>query len=412
MQWKLQRMASWLRRRGGRFDMAPSRPACALACALVLAGACQRDPGIETFGADTGTAGHPASVGRLETAVRRAYMTDRIVTSTMERKEAAPGNTFVVLDVSVRNAGTQPQVFSEGKLIDAQGARERTFATPLTMLTDEFLSLQVVPPGAHVRGKIAYEVPDDLAGALYWSPGSGGQRIALRPVRPTVAVATLGNAEADGEMALETGGKSEHDRSAPTPARVPPPSPRRDIAAAVQPAESADDARARAVAVTEVPPAEAAPRSNEPARTLACQALLTRNDPAEKAAYLGFFARQCPDYEMPSTWRSATAASIPPATASVPVPRWPPRSGPAFDCNQAWTRAEHLVCEDAVLSLMDWELNRAYAGARRAVGDPAALQREEDDWRHRVRDACDTRRCIEAAYELRTAQLEAMARAR
>lgn len=147
---------------------------------------------------------------------------------------------------------------------------------------------------------------------------------------------------------------------------------------------------------------------NEPARTLACQALMWRNDPSEKDRCLGFFARQCPDYAMPSTWRPTSTAGIPsPAPASEP--RWPPRSGPAFDCSQAWTRAEHLVCEDAVLSLMDWELARAYAKANRAVDDPGALQRDEDDWRHQVRDACDNTRCIEMAYDRRTAQLEAVA---
>ena len=37
---------------------------------------------------------------------------------------------------------------------------------------------------------------------------------------------------------------------------------------------------------------------------------------------------------------------------------------------------------------------------------------DEDDWRHRVRDACDTSRCVESAYNQRTAVLEAVAQGR
>lgn len=388
--------------------------ACLTACATALIAACQpRDTdGIEPFGAVPGVAGSAAQADHLQSTVNSAHVTDRIVRSILEGKEAGPDRTFVVLDVSVRNTGAQPQVFSEGELIDAHGPSERTFATPVTMLTDEFLSLQVIAPAAQVRGKIAYEVPEDVTGPLYWSPGNGGKRIAVQLAAPTVAVATLGNTDPEVEMPVETGAKAVSGPPAPTPARAAsPPRPGRSMTAA-PPVEKGEDERRRVIAMATVPTPRDAPRDNEPARTLACQALLTRNDPAEKASYLGFFARQCPDYAMPSTWRSDSRASIPPASASAPSQRWPPRSGPAFDCSQAWTRAEHLVCEDAVLSLMDWELARAYARARRVVDDAAALQREEDDWRHRVRDACDNTPCIEAAYQQRTAHLEAMAQAR
>jgi uncharacterized protein YecT (DUF1311 family) len=389
--------------------------ACVLACAAALIVACQpRDADdIETFGAVPGASGSTATADRLESAVNSANVTDRIVTSTLQRKEAGSGNTFVVLDVSVRNVGAQPQVFSEGKLIAVQGSRERTFATPLTMLTEEFLSLQVIPPASHVRGKIAYEVPEDVAGALYWSPGNGGKPIAVHLATPKAAVATLGNADVATQVPMETSAKPDNDRPTPMPARaVLPPRPERATTTVMRPTQKDDDdERGRVVAMDTAPAMREAPRGNEPARTLACQALLTRNDPAEKASYLSFFARQCHDYEMPSSWRSEATASIPSASAPAPARRWPPRSGPAFDCSQAWTRAEHLVCEDAVLSLMDWELNRAYAKASRTVDNPAALQRDEDAWRYRVRDACDNTRCIEAAYDRRTAELEALARA-
>jgi hypothetical protein len=87
------------------------------------------------------------------------------------------------------------------------------------------------------------------------------------------------------------------------------------------------------------------------ARELACTALVSRNDPAEKKRYLGFFKRECGAYAIPSAWTPTHVAMAAPAPAPN---RWPPRSGPAFDCEQAFSPAEQLICNDAVLSLMDW----------------------------------------------------------
>ncbi|MFL6591858.1 MAG: DUF4352 domain-containing protein, partial [Luteimonas sp.] len=353
----------------------------------------------------------------LVPVVHATQVTHALDTSTLEHREASPGNTFVVLDVTVRNADAHPQVFSEGRLVSVDARAQRSFATPVTLLAGEFLSLQVLQPASSVRGKIAYEVPSNLHGALYWQPGAGGPRILLHPEAPTT-VSTLGNAPGNDVASL--------------PAPVPPTSPAVINAAVDRAAKTADSApgrppsnpaardaaSARPDAVAQAPsPARAAAatppdvsRTNQQARALACQALLARNDPAEKSRYLGFFAHECADYAMPSNWRPGVA-SVPvrpssPRRTTVPAPA----SGPAFDCSRAWTGAEHLVCADAVLSLMDRQLNRAYAEARKRVADPLALQREEDDWRHRVRDACDSIPCIERAYDQRTAELDAAGR--
>ena len=117
-------------------------------------------------------------------------VTDRLATSTLERKQATPGNRFVVLDVTARNTDRQPQVFSEGKLVNVSESRERTFATPVSMLAGEYLTLQVLKPSSSVHGKIAYEVPEDLPGVLYWVPGNGDQRILLHVAAATPAVTT------------------------------------------------------------------------------------------------------------------------------------------------------------------------------------------------------------------------------
>jgi hypothetical protein len=234
-------------------------------------------------------------------------------------------------------------------------------------------------------------------------------------------VSTLGNAPGD-EVAAAPASVPAPSRAADTPAV--------DRITVDRVAETADSTHERPLAgpaahATESTTPEATVRSpasadaaktpdlsrtNEQARALACQALLARNDPAEKSRYLGFFAHECADYAMPSNWRPGVAVAAPPPHSPRRPPPPAPASGPAFDCSQAWTRAEHLVCADAVLSLMDRQLARAYADARLRAADPLVLQREEDDWRRRVRDACDSIPCIERAYDRRTAELDAVGR--
>lgn len=409
MRWKLRRMASrealssW---RAGVDDVPGAGVALVLACLLVAG--CDRARQTERAA---------AAAPSLAPVVNAAHVTRVIDTSTLEHREASPGNTFVVLDVTVRNPDRHPQVFSEGRLVSVDARAERRFATPVTLLADEFLSLQVLQPASSVRGKIAYEVPSDLQGALYWQLGAHGERILLHPARlPEVVSSTLGNAPGDDAAAAPAPATS---RAADIPAVDRPAKAAnstsghilsnpvaRDANAATPGASVPGPAPARATAVT-TPDVS---RTNEQARALACQALLARNDPAEKSRYLGFFAHECADYAMPSNWRPGVAS----AASSFPLPRRPPppapASGPAFDCSQSWTRAEHLVCADAVLSLMDRQLARAYAEARLRAADPLVLQREEDDWRRRVRDACDSIPCIERAYDRRTAELEAVGR--
>jgi hypothetical protein len=165
---------------------------CVAGMAVVMA-ACQRGSD-ELF---AGPAGHVSPTGdSLEWSVARALSTRHIETSMLETKDAKPGAEFVVLDVSVRNPGTQPQVVSEGSLISVDASRPQTFATPVSMLADEFLTLQVLAPGASVHGKIAFEVPQGLAGVFYWTPGIGAGRILVRVEAAPEPPHTLANAVA------------------------------------------------------------------------------------------------------------------------------------------------------------------------------------------------------------------------
>jgi hypothetical protein len=166
-------------------------------------------------------------------------------------------------------------------------------------------------------------------------------------------------------------------------------------------------------------------------RQLACRALQENNDPAEQARYRDFFRQQCKGYALPRAWSQATRTARARAEHEAPVARpsvpsaervqrdvaaeeaqpaavAPSDSGPSFDCTQALRRAEQLVCADALLSLLDRQLAQAVTEAERKVTDPTALLRDQDDWRARVRDACQTLNCLERVYTQRTAGLRAI----
>ncbi|WP_159017455.1 DUF4352 domain-containing protein [Cognatiluteimonas profundi] len=387
---------------------------CLLAIAVVAIAGCQGKDGgsssaIDGFGAAQ-QPGQATSTKPLRIALDGAHTADRISVSGFDAKQPATGNRFVVLDVDVRNTDTQPRVFSEGKLVAVDEQRERTFATPVNIFADGYLQLQVLQPSASARGKIVYEVPGDMKGVLYWVPGEGGERILLH-LQPELASKDRINRDRIDNGSINNG-STKRAATTSSVAQAADPEPvagNNAMPAAPVGAEPGDEASVAPAATQAV--ATASPGGGQ-ARAMACQALVSRNDPAEKSRYVAFFKRQCAGYAFPPAW--AAPAQVATATLPPPIPdpatRWPPRAGPAFDCEQAFTRAEHLICEDSVLSLMDWELTRTYASAARTTDDQAALQREQDDWRRHVRDACTTVRCIEDAYAERTADLTAMTR--
>ena len=398
----------------------------ALLAAMSMATSCTgKNAGHGLLGFVTGTdENSPApAIKPLDTQLVSAHATNRISLPGFDDKQPAKGNHFVVLDVAVRNTDTQPRVFSEGQIIAADASRERTFPTPVNIFADGYLQLQVLPPASAARGKIVYEVPDDARGVLYWVPGGDTQRILLHPdvmavaastskqVRPSTSTTDLKRSSAVSTQPVVVQQAKAPENAGPAPRTVAVATP---SAASSQPSDATTASGhtsqvgqgSMTTPVTTQSTRDISMGSAQ-ARELACSALVSRNDPAEKKRYLGFFKRECGGYAMPSAWSTVRVAKA----APTPDPnRWPPRSGPAFDCEQGFSPAEQLICSDAVLSLMDWELTRAYATAQRSVDDPAALQREQDDWRWHVRNACRTVSCVEAVYTERTADLTALAR--
>lgn len=78
----------------------------------------------------------------------------------------------------------------------------------------------------------------------------------------------------------------------------------------------------------------------------------------------------------------------------------------SFDCTQATTTVEQLVCTNAALSGLDDDLAATYRQAlslaANGAGEPKASQRA---WLKR-RNACNDADCVAAAYQARIAELE------
>jgi len=441
-----------------------------LALACVLLSGCPSDNHVPAAAAALAQPQPP-----LAWRVNHVRVVHHLATSSLESRDALPGHQFVVLDVSVRNRDAQSQVLSEGKLIALDETRLQTFDQPETLLSNDYLSLQVLAPAQSMHGKIAYQVPEPLSGVLYWSPGNGSERILLNPITAPASTSTLADADVDdgdGDSAADARIAPTLDTTATaTPSRVPA-APRAAIAIANDKAASkagrsrvamtpqpqptrividepvdapliAASGGAPVLAPTTVatpsqqsariavsPPVPiAGPVSTRPivattpvaderelARRQACGVLASRDDPADKAGNLDFFASSCRDYALPLHWRPQPA---PPrslfarakARASALLARVvvAPRVVRISDCSATASRTDKLVCADPGLSAMDHRLAQSVARARDQVDDPVALQREQEHWRGRVRDACDTAQCLEQAYGQRIAQLEALA---
>ncbi|MFL6591990.1 MAG: hypothetical protein ACJ8GK_04685 [Luteimonas sp.] len=375
------------------------------ACVLAVA-ACQRNDS-----SDLALPSRPSPGDALAWSVERVEATRHLATSTLETRDATAGNEFVVLEVRVRNPDGQPQVVSEGALIAVAASGEQRFTTPVSMLTDEFLTLQVLPPSATARGKIAYEVPERLAGAFYWMPGNSSRRILLHVPRLDEGARTLASVDTRRD-APSRPARTQKPMPSPAPERVasrerPPPmqqalSPRRPVARSAV-AGAAPTATAHIRKPVPASGGIVIPAAQEQARRDRCEDMLTRNAPSD-AALRPFYLLNCPDYPLPPGWRAA--ANLHSASAlAMATP-----AGTSPDCSAAAVPAVRLVCGNAYLANLDRRLSLSLSRALGTAQDPAALRRDQDDWRRHVRDRCRTIRCLELAYGRRTAHIDALAR--
>jgi uncharacterized protein YecT (DUF1311 family) len=83
-------------------------------------------------------------------------------------------------------------------------------------------------------------------------------------------------------------------------------------------------------------------------------------------------------------------------------------AGPSFDCARVTSRVNRLICASPELSALDRQLAEHYRVLLGQSGsEAAALQREEVQWLHEVRDPCPDAACIAQAYAVWDAVLVA-----
>lgn len=87
------------------------------------------------------------------------------------------------------------------------------------------------------------------------------------------------------------------------------------------------------------------------------------------------------------------------------------QSRPSFNCSQARTRVEHLICGDAYVSQLDSRMARAYSTFLRRIStrEQARLRENQRLWLVH-RNQCTTVDCLIAAYDDRIAWLEGFGR--
>ena len=88
-------------------------------------------------------------------------------------------------------------------------------------------------------------------------------------------------------------------------------------------------------------------------------------------------------------------------------------AGPSFDCGKVKTGSiEEMICKDEKLAALDRKLAEVYGAASKKAADehPPVLKAEQRGW-IKGRNDCwksdDKRRCVEGAYVLRIAELQA-----
>lgn len=77
----------------------------------------------------------------------------------------------------------------------------------------------------------------------------------------------------------------------------------------------------------------------------------------------------------------------------------------SFDCGKASTKVEKLVCEDAVLSRLDEEMNAAYKAALKDSKHAGAIRQLQKEWAKK-RDACSDAACVTADYRFQITALK------
>lgn len=104
-------------------------------------------------------------------------------------------------------------------------------------------------------------------------------------------------------------------------------------------------------------------------------------------------------------------APVKPAPEPTPAPAPRRTTSPSFNCAQARSTTEKLICGDEELARLDRDLGRLHQRAKEAAPDRRAFQRASDaEWQRRE-DTCRDRECLRNWYAERRQELSAAAAA-
>jgi uncharacterized protein YecT (DUF1311 family) len=78
---------------------------------------------------------------------------------------------------------------------------------------------------------------------------------------------------------------------------------------------------------------------------------------------------------------------------------------PSFNCQNASTKTEKMICSSEELSKLDAQLAELYKTALSVDPDKELLKQYQNSWRKNTRDACTLDSCVKTAYQNRIAEL-------
>jgi uncharacterized protein len=94
------------------------------------------------------------------------------------------------------------------------------------------------------------------------------------------------------------------------------------------------------------------------------------------------------------------------AMRAASAPALPPdKRSPSFDCENAHSKSEHLICADTELADLDVDLSNLYNQAKSLAPDRAAFVRANRTEWHKREDACVDKACLVDWYANRRLQL-------
>ncbi|MEJ8813394.1 lysozyme inhibitor LprI family protein [Variovorax ureilyticus] len=106
-----------------------------------------------------------------------------------------------------------------------------------------------------------------------------------------------------------------------------------------------------------------------------------------------------PTVQAPTVVVAPSAPTFPAATGQEVI-------RPSFDCAEARSQVEQLICSDAAVARLDTVLAESYSSAAQRADDRQELKKAQQRWLREERNRCTDAVCLVSAYKARIADLE------